>query len=360
MSGLKFTPLRDEHMGAGAKMVDFAGWQMPVEFKGVGVEHQTVREKVGVFDVSHMGNIRLRGPNALASVEWLTTNEVGKLKAGQAQYSLLLNQSGGVVDDIIVYCLAPKTDYLFCVNASNIDKDLMWIAGQARGAEILDESSVWGQIAVQGPRALELIAKIFPGSPPEAFEFRRINLVGLEVMIARVGFTGEDGVEIFVPAAQTVILWRRLLEMGKPLGAEPIGLGARDSLRIEMKYPLYGHELNDTSNPYAADLGWAMKPDKKDFVGRSALMGHEKDLARKLIGFKMREEDLPLQGDKLFSKDGKEAGYVTSGTFSPTLNENIGLGYLDTGLCAEGTEIAVESLGLMAPAVVAKTPFIKP
>lgn len=360
MSNPKATPLKDEHVRAGAKMVDFAGWYMPVEYKGLRHEHAVVREKVGLFDVSHMGEIRLKGPKALASVEWLTTNEVAKLQAGQAQYTLLPNDQGGVVDDLIVYCVTPGTDYLLCVNASNTDKDHAWIVKNNRGAEIVNESSMWGQIAVQGPKAMELIGKVFPGEPPPIFEFRKAKFNGSEVLVARTGYTGEDGVEVFVPSALTAQLWVKLLEVGAPLGVEPIGLGARDTLRTEMKYPLYGHELDDTTNPYSAGLGWVVKPTKKDFVGRALILAEkEKGLKRKLIGFKMRERGIPRQGYKLFSKDGREAGITTSGTLSPTLNDNIGIGYLDVELATEGTEFNVEIRGRMVGAAVVKTPFVE-
>ncbi len=361
MSNPKATPLKDEHVRAGAKMVDFAGWYMPVEYKGLRHEHAVVREKVGLFDVSHMGEIRLKGPKALASVEWLTTNEVAKLQAGQAQYTLLPNDQGGVVDDLIVYCVTPGTDYLLCVNASNTDKDHAWIVKNNRGAEIVNESSMWGQIAVQGPKAMELVAKVFADVElPPVFEFRSAKFNGGDVMIARTGYTGEDGVEVFVPAARTAQLWVKLLEVGAPLGVEPIGLGARDTLRTEMKYPLYGHELNDTTNPYSAGLGWVVKSNKKDFIGRAPILAQkEKGLKHKLIGFKMRERGIPRQGYKLFSKDGKESGITTSGTLSPTLNDNIGIGYLDTELAVEGSEFNVEIRGRMVAAVVVKTPFVE-
>jgi aminomethyltransferase len=359
MSNPKVTPLKDEHLKAGAKMVDFAGWYMPVEYQGLRHEHAVVREKVGLFDVSHMGEIRLKGPKALASVEWLTTNEVSKLKAGQAQYTLFPNDKGGVVDDLIVYCVTPGTDYLLCVNASNTDKDLAWVIQNNRGAEIVNESSMWGQIAVQGPRAMDTVAKIFPGEPPAVFEFRNAKFSGSDVMIARTGYTGEDGVEIFVPAAKTAELWRQLLEAGAAYGVEPIGLGARDTLRTEMKYPLYGHELDDQTNPYAAGLGWVVKPNKKDFIGRSVILAaKEKGLKHKLIGYKMRERGIPRQGYKLFS-NGLEVGYTTSGTLSPTLNDNIGIGYLSTDLASEGTAIQVEIRGRMVAAEVVKTPFVE-
>lgn len=359
-SNLKVTPLKDEHVRLGAKMVDFAGWYMPVEYKGLRHEHQVVREKVGLFDVSHMGEVRIRGPKALATVEWLTTNDVAKLQAGQAQYTLLPNDQGGVVDDLIVYCVQPGTEYLLCVNASNTDKDFAWMVQNNRGAEIVNESSQWGQIAVQGPNAMTLVQRVIGGAMPGTFEFRPLKFSDGQVLVARTGYTGEDGVEIFVPAAKTADLWRQLLEQGQDLGVEPIGLGARDTLRTEMKYPLYGHELDDTTNPYAAGLGWVVKPNRKDFIGRSVILsGREKGLKHKLVGFKMRERGIPRQGYKLFSEDGREVGWVTSGTLSPTLNDNIGIGYLETELSLEGTMLAVDIRGRKVQAQVVKTPFVE-
>ncbi len=359
-SQLKVTPLKDEHIRLGAKMVDFAGWYMPVEYKGLRHEHGVVREHVGLFDVSHMGEVRIKGPKALATVEWLTTNDVSRLSNNQAQYTLLPNDQGGVVDDLIVYCIEKNQEYLLCVNASNTDKDFAWMVKNNRGAEIINESSQWGQIAVQGPKALQLVDRIFPEVLPPTFEMRSTRFAGEGVWIARTGYTGEDGVEIFVPAGKTAELWRLLLDKGQDLNVEAIGLGARDTLRTEMKYPLYGHELDDENNPYAAGLGWVIKPKIKDFIGRSHMLaGREKGLKHKLIGFRMRDRGIPRQGYKLFSKEGEPVGHVTSGTLSPTLNDNIGIGYIDTGLSLEGTVFNVEIRARMVEAEVVPTPFVK-
>ncbi len=360
---MKSTPLKDEHVALGAKMVDFAGWYMPVEYIGLRAEHMACRTSVGLFDVSHMGEIRVRGPRALEAVEWLTTNHAGKLNNGQAQYSLLPNADGGLVDDLIVYCVQKGSDYLLCVNASNTDKDFAWIIANNREkqVDITNESEKWGQIAVQGPKALKLLARVFGENVAEipAFEFRQMKYMNDYVFVARTGYTGEDGAEVFVPAGQTAALWRELLGKGKDLAAEPVGLGARDTLRTEMKYPLYGHEIDAITNPYAAGLGWVIKPEKKDFVGREAILaGKEKGLARKLVGFKMIERGIARQSYKLFSIEGKEIGLVTSGTPSPTLNDNIGIGYVDKDLAALGSKINVEIRGRMVQAEVVPTPFV--
>lgn len=358
---IKATPLRDEHVALGAKMVDFAGWYMPVEYAGLRQEHLAVRSGVGLFDVSHMGEVRVRGPQALATVEWLTTNHVAKLENGQAQYSLLPNENGGLVDDLIVYCVEKGTDYLLCVNASNTDKDFAWMVKNNRGAELTNESAQWGQIAVQGPRGLELAGKVCGSdfSKIPSFEFRPVSYKGGQLLVARTGYTGEDGVEVFVPAKLTADLWRDLLKQGADLGVVPVGLGARDTLRTEMKYSLYGHEIDAETNPYAAGLGWVIKPEKKDFIGRAAIVaGKEKGLPRKLIGFKMLERGIPRQGYRLQSVEGQEIGFVTSGTPSPSLGDNIGIGYVDKAWASEGKEFNVDIRGRGVRAVVVPTPFV--
>jgi len=355
------TPLAPEHIALGAKMVDFAGWYMPVSYQGLREEHLACRSGVGLFDVSHMGEVRIKGPNALATVEWLTTNFAGRLENGQAQYTLLPNADGGLVDDLIVYCVEKNADYLLCVNASNTEKDFQWMLSNNRGAVITNESAQWGQIAVQGPNALKLAGRVCGDAvaniPP--FEFRSIAFGGDHLLVARTGYTGEDGVEIFVPANRTVHLWRELLEKGVDLGVSPVGLGARDTLRTEMKYPLYGHEIDDVTNPFAAGLGWVIKPDKKDFVGRAKILaGKEAGLPRKLIGLKMLERGIARQGYKLFSLEGKEIGIVTSGTPSPSLNENIAVAYLEKEWARDGKQINVEIRGRLFKAEVVPTPFV--
>lgn len=352
------TPLKDEHLALGAKMVEFAGWYMPVEYIGLRQEHVAVREKAGMFDVSHMGEIRVSGPKALETLEWVTTNHVGKLQAGQAQYTLLPNFDGGLIDDLIVYCVKPREEYFLCVNASNAVRDYEWIVKNNRGAEIRDESSRWGQIAIQGPQAVSLTEKAFgkPLAQITPFTFAMVPFQGHECMVARTGYTGEDGFEVFVPAGDTAKLWRALLAAG----AQPAGLGARDTLRTEMRYPLYGHEIDEKSNPYAAGLGWVIKPEQKDFIGRSEMLSQkEKGLKRKMVGFKMIERGIPRQGYKLFSFDDREIGLVTSGTVSPTLNENIGVAYVDLEFAHEGDKFNVEIRSRKVQAQVVKTPFVK-
>lgn len=343
-------------------MVDFAGWYMPVEYRGLRQEHLNTRANIGLFDVSHMGEIRVKGPKALATLQWLTSNDVSKLGLGQAQYSLLPNEQGGLVDDIIVYCVKPGEDYLVCVNASNTDKDFAWFQKHNQGAELENESDAWGQIAVQGPKAMILTARIFGDRTKDIapFHFAEMDFKGSKCLVARTGYTGEDGVEVFVPAMQTAALWRELLAQGKDLQAEPVGLGARDTLRTEMKYSLYGHEIDDQSNPYAAGLGWVVKPDAKDFVGKAAMLDQKKQgLPRKLVGFLMTERGIPRAGYSLFSFDNQEIGKVTSGTVSPSLNDNIGIGYVDQKYSEVGNQIFVDIRGRKVQARVVKTPFVE-
>lgn len=358
---LKSTPLKDEHIALGAKMVDFAGWYMPVQYSGLREEHLACRASVGLFDVSHMGEVRIRGPKSLETVEWLTSNFAGKLENGQAQYSLLTNHEGGIVDDLIVYCVEKGKDYLLCVNASNAEKDFAHMVKNNRGAEITNESDKWGQIAVQGPRALELISRVcdVDAKAIPSFNFRKVSFGGGEILVARTGYTGEDGAEIFVPAELTAKLWRELLAKGKDLNVTPVGLGARDTLRTEMKYPLYGHEIDDHTNPYSAGLGWVVKPEQKDFIGRGPILaGKERGLPRKLIGFKMIDRGIPRQSYILKDDDGKEIGVVTSGTLAPSLNENIGVGYVEKEWAANGKRFNVDIRGRLVKAEVVPTPFV--
>ncbi len=355
------TPLCDEHIKLGARMVDFAGWYMPVQYIGLREEHNNVRTNVGLFDVSHMGEIRFRGPQALSTLEWLTTNDVAKLGDGEAQYSLLPNETGGLVDDIIIYCVKKDTDYMVCVNASNKDKDFGWMTKNNKGAIITDESSEWAQIAVQGPKALALVDKVLgnKASQMKSFTFQIGKFKGETTVTATTGYTGEKGCEIFVKASVAAALWQELLKQGQEFGVSAIGLGARDTLRTEMKYSLYGHEIDDVHNPFAAGLGWVIKPSKKDFMGKAPMLaGKEKGLSQLLIGFKMLDKGIPRQGYDLFDQNGQNIGKVTSGTVSPTLDEPIGIAYIATQHAAEGSEFFVDIRGRKVKAKVCKTPFV--
>lgn len=358
---MKKTPLYDLHQQAGAKFVAFAGYDMPVEYTKLRDEHQRVREKVGLFDVSHMGEIFFRGSKSLESLQWMTTNDVSKLEKHQAQYSLIPNPQGGVVDDIIVYCLEPGEEYLVCVNASNIEKAFAFFQSHNKGADISNESENWAQIAIQGPKAMDLMKAVY-SKEVEAigrFYFSPISYADANTLVARTGYTGEDGFEVFVPNEQAAKLWQDLMEQGSDLGVGPIGLGARDTLRTEMKYSLYGHEIDDTTNPYAAGLGWVVKPKKGDFIGKdSILSAKEEGLVHKLVGFKLVDRGIPRAEYQAFSFDNTPIGRVTSGTHSPSLNEAIGIAYLLKDYGAEGSEFFVEIRGRKAKAIVVKTPFV--
>jgi len=361
MEKVKKTPLCEIHKSLGGKMVEFAGWLMPVEYQGLRKEHLNVRRNVGVFDVSHMGEIRVSGDKSLETLEWLTSNWVGKLENGQAQYTLFTNFEGGIVDDLIIYCLEKGQDYLLCVNASNTDKDYAWVVENNKGAELRNESSDWGQVAVQGPKAVELVCRLFGEQMAEVRSFRFVptHFLGERIYLARTGYTGEEGFEIFVPSGKTVTLWSLLLDRGQDLEVCPVGLGARDTLRMEMKYPLYGNEIDNTTNPYSAGLGWVVKPAKKDFIGKDRILADkEAGLSTRLVGLKMVSRGIARQGYTLFSFDNKEIGKVTSGMISPSLGENIAMGYVAKELAEFGVEVMVEIRGRKAKAVVVKTPFV--
>lgn len=357
----KKTPLYEEHEKAGGRIVEFAGWSLPVQFEGIRQEHECVRQQVGLFDVSHMGEFRVKGPKSLETLQWVTTNDVSLLENGQAHYTLLTNETGGIVDDLIVYCLEKEQDYLLCVNAANIEKDFKWIVDHNRGADLSNESDHWAQIAVQGPSALKLMERIFPGvENVKPFHFKVDGCEEAPIYLARTGYTGEPGFEIFIENSGAPGLWRELLQVGEDLGARPIGLGARDTLRTEMKYSLYGQEIDDTTNPYEAGLGWVVRPEAKDFVGKSEVLKvKEMGLKSKLVGFVTTERGIPRTGYKLFSFDKEEIGRVTSGTVSPTSGDSIGIGYVATAHAAVDSEFFVEIRGKMVKAKVVKTPFIQ-
>lgn len=360
MSEIKKTPLYNEHLKLNARIVEFAGWNMPIQYSGLKEEHLATRNHVGLFDVSHMGEIRVKGPKAVETLQWLTTNDVSKLNDGQAQYGLLPNEQGGLVDDLFIYCLKKDLDYLVCVNASNKDKDFAWMIAHNRGAEIADESNLWGQIAIQGPKALELCDSLFEFSVSSMNrnEIVEKTFQGFKIMIATTGYTGESGCEVFIEAAGTEKLWQALLN--HPIKPTPVGLGARDTLRTEMKYSLYGHEIDDTTNPYEAGLGWAIKPTSKDFISKNIILSvKEKGLSQKLVGFKMLDRGIPRQGYLIKTLQGEVIGRTTSGTHSISLDTPIGIGYVRTDYSADGSEIYIDIRGKLIKAVIVKTPFIQ-
>jgi aminomethyltransferase len=361
MQTFKRTPLFEDHVKLGAKIVEFAGWEMPLQYKGLREEHDNVRTNVGLFDVSHMGEIRFKGPKALESLEWLTTNSVAALNDGEAQYNLLPNLQGGLVDDVFVYCLKKNEDYLVCANAANTDKDFAWMQKHNKGADLTNESEQWGQIAIQGPKANQLLKKLTGLDAPKLPRNRILpfQFQGQTLWLATTGYTGEQGAEIFVPAKRTSALWNELLNLGVEFQVQPIGLGARDTLRTEMKYSLYGQEIDDTTNPYSAGLGWVVKPAAKDFLAKEIILKGKENLTHKLVGFRMLERGIPRQGYSLFSFDNKEIGKVTSGTHSPSLDEPIGIGFVEKALSSVGSEIMVDIRGRKVKAQVVSTPFVK-
>ncbi|MFK8137677.1 MAG: glycine cleavage system aminomethyltransferase GcvT [Bdellovibrionales bacterium] len=363
MAEIRSTPLVEEHIALGARMVEFAGWNMPIQYKGLKEEHACVRNQVGLFDVSHMGEVFFRGDKSLESLQWMTSNDVSKLKAGDAQYSVIPNKTGGIVDDIIIYCLEENREYMVCVNAANTAKDVSWFQENNKGADISDESSSWGQIAIQGKNSVALMQSVFGKEIAETayFKFKMDDYQGAKAIIARTGYTGEDGFEVFIQESGVVALWKELMDKGQSLGVQAIGLGARDTLRTEMKYSLYGHEITDDTNPYEASLGWTVKPDKGDFLGKEEIINAKnKGLNRKLIGLEMLDRGIPRDNYELENADGQKIGFITSGTQSPSLAKAIGIAYVSTEYSDIDTEIFVNIRGRKSKAKVVKTPFVNP
>ncbi|HEY6912061.1 MAG TPA: glycine cleavage system aminomethyltransferase GcvT [Myxococcales bacterium] len=352
------TPLYDAHVKAGARMVEFAGFDMPVQYKGVLEEHAAVRSDVGIFDVSHMGEVTLEGKRALEAAQGVVTNDLSRCQDGQAQYSALCNEKGGVIDDIIVYRFSPERLFV-CVNASGREKDFEWMRAHCRDVAVGQRSDDWAQIAVQGPNAPKLVDSLCEPKVLDLgyYHFREATVAGVRgCIVARTGYTGEDGFEVFVPPSGARKLWDTLVEKG----AMPCGLGARDSLRLEVAYRLYGNDMDEEHTPLEAGLGWIVKLDKKGgFVGSEALVRQKQEgLSRKLVGFKLTGKGIARHGYPAL-KDGKRVGEVTSGTMSPVLKEPIGLAYLPAALAKDGSTFEVEIRGKPVAAQVVKTPFVE-
>ncbi len=358
-TALQRTPLYPIHRALGAKMVDFGGWEMPVEYSGIISEHMAVRTGVGVFDVSHMGEIEIRGPQALDLVEWVTPNAASQLHDNQAQYSALLYPTGGFVDDVLMHRISAQ-HYFLCVNASNQKKDYEWIRTQNRfDAEVEYASEKYAQIAIQGPMALATLQKVTPTDLAgiRYYWFTRGEILGTPAIIARTGYTGEDGFEIYVPPDFAGRAWSAVLEAGREFGIRPCGLGARNTLRLEAKMALYGHEIDASTTPYEAGLSWVVKLDKGDFIGRDALVRQKaKGPARRLAGFEMRCRSIAREG-YLAMIDGAPAGFVTSGSPAPFLKKNIGLCYLPADRVAVGQRLEIDIRSQPAPAEIVPTPF---
>jgi aminomethyltransferase len=358
---LKRTPLNAIHRGMGARMVDFGGWDMPVQYSGVIEEHHAVRKSVGLFDVSHMGEIEIRGVEAVQAADFLTTNSVSKLQIGQAQYSGLLYEHGGFVDDVLVHKVAAHHIFI-CVNASNQEKDFEHIRDLNRFEAVVEFSSdKYAQMAVHGPRAQATLQKLTTMLLPDIryYWFKDGEVSGAAARIARTGYTGEDGFEVYVAPSDAPRIWNEILQAGQEFGIKPCGLGARNTLRLESKMALYGHEIHASITPLEADLGRVVKFDKGEFVGRTALLRQkESGVRRKLMGFEMRGRGIARDGYEVFV-DGSPAGWVTSGSPSPTLNKNIGLCYLPVEHAHVGRAIQVMVRNQPVDAEIVETPFYK-
>lgn len=354
------SPLHAEHLAAGGRLVDFHGWLLPVQYQGLVKEHHAVRTAAGLFDVSHMGEISVRGPGARDALDRLLTNSVRRLVDGQAQYNLMLRPDGGIVDDLVVYRLA-EDDWLLVVNAANRPKDLAWVQEQVGdSAEVEDRSDAVAQLALQGPRAQEILSKLTALDLPSIgfYRFARGTVAGApDVLVSRTGYTGEDGFELYLAPEHAPALWRALLEVGGPLGLTPAGLGARDSLRLEMKFALYGNDIDESTNPLEAGLRWVVKMKKGEFIGRTALQRVAKEgRRRRLVGLEITGRGIARPGYGVLH-EGRAVGEVTSGTHSPTLDRPIAVAYVEEGLHEVGTELQVQVRSRAVAARVVPTPF---
>ena len=364
---MKTTPFTEYHIANGAKMAEFAGYNMPIEFTGINDEHITVREKAGVFDVSHMGEIWVKGEHALEFLQHITTNDVAKLYDGKVQYSCMPNGRGGIVDDILVYRFS-DTKYMLCVNAANIDKDWAHICEQGKafgleaGRELENASDRICQLAVQGPLAMKIVQKMCdePVEQMEYYTFRQTKVAGCEAILSITGYTGAGGCEIYLYNEDADRIWQALWQAGEEFGLKNIGLGARDTLRLEKGFCLYGNDICDTTSPIEAGLGWITKfVDGKDFIDRDLLAAQKANgTERKLVGFKMIDRGIPRHEYTLADLDGNPIGAVTSGTMSPCLKVGIGLGYVKSEFAAVGTQIAVVIRDRLIKAEVVKYPFV--
>lgn len=341
---LKETPLADVHRLMGARMIPFAGWNMPVQYSGILSEHQAVRAAAGLFDLSHMGELWITGPQALENIQRLATNDVRTLKPGTAQYTFLTNSAGGIVDDLIVYCVSEE-EYLLVVNAANTQKDHHWISENLKGtATLTDRSSETALIAIQGPNTVQVLQALTDAhlGSMQSFHFVHTRVAGSEVILSRTGYTGEDGFECMMASGDARSVWEQLLTHGREYGLIPVGLGARDTLRLEARLPLYGNDLTDETSPIEAGLGFFVKFDKGPFIGREALLQQkEAGPSRRLVGFVMEEKGIPRHGYSICTQDGSPIGVVTSGSFAPSLGREIGMGYVESPYTQADTEIWV-------------------
>lgn len=375
---MKNTPLTEKHIALGAKMAPFAGYNMPISYTGIQEEHHTVRDKVGVFDVSHMGEFIVRGKQALELIQQITTNDASKLGIGQAQYSAMPNEQGGIIDDLLVYrlpednCADGERAYMMVVNASNIEKDWNWVnahlepnAEFIRGfdTKVINISDQTSLIAVQGPKALQTLQPLtgIDLSRIKYYNFAKGKFAGFDnVLISATGYTGAGGFEIYVDNKQASAIWDAVFEAGKTLGIAPIGLGARDTLRLEMGFCLYGNDIDDTTSPMEAGLGWITKLSKPSFIGKSIFEAQKAaGLSRKLVGFILEDRRIPRHDYAILDAQGQNIGKVTSGSQSPTLGKPIGMGYVQTAYSSPGSEIFISIGGKSLAATVVKLPFLQ-
>ena len=360
---MKNIALHETHVNLGAKMVPFAGFNMPVQYEGVTAEHLTVRNGVGVFDVSHMGEFLITGENALALIQKITSNDASKLAIGDAQYSCFPNETGGIVDDLICYRIK-ENQYLLVVNASNIDKDWAWVSkyNEEFGAELRNLSDDYSLLAIQGPKAVEAMQSLSSLDLADIpfYKFKVGDFAGIEhVIISSTGYTGSGGFEIYCKNDEVQQVWDKVFEAGADFGIKPIGLAARDTLRTEMGYCLYGNDIDDTTSPIEAGLGWITK-FTKDFVNHEALAKQKEEKpSRKLVAFELNERGIPRHGYEIVDSEGNVIGNVTSGTMSPSLNKGIGMGYVPLEMSKLGTEICIQIRKNAIPATVVKLPFYK-
>lgn len=363
---MKHTPLIEAHRKAQGKLVDFAGWEMPIQYSGVVDEYQTVRRHAGLFDVSHMGRITIAGPGSLAFLQRVTTNDVSKLSVRQSHYSMICTPTGGIMDDIFIYHVKPY-EFLVCVNASNREKIVAWLhqkVAQAQGCKVQDQSASLAQIAIQGPASRDILtaAGLTDLSTLKIRQCLDATLCGRSTLVTRTGYTGELGYEVYLPAEGAAEVWDRLLEAGRPLGLKPAGLGARDLLRLEMAYLLYGNDMNETTTPLEAGAEWVVKFDKGEFIGRTELLAQQSQgTRRRLVAFELIEKAVPRHGFKILSAQAPHAGIgeVTSGNLSPILQKGIGMGYVAPAASQPGSSILIDIRGKSCPALVVKPPFYK-
>lgn len=359
---MKNTALNDIHVALGAKMVPFAGYNMPVQYEGVNAEHETVRKDVGVFDVSHMGEFLITGPNALDLIQKVSSNDATKLFKGRAQYSCLPNASGGIVDDLIIYMLDDEK-YLLVVNASNIEKDWDWITSQnSMDAEIKNLSADYSLLAIQGPKAIEAMQSITSVDLKaiKFYHFEVADFAGIEhVIISATGYTGSGGFEIYCKNTEVEQVWKKVFEAGADFGIKPIGLAARDTLRLEMGYCLYGNDISDTTSPLEAGLGWVTKFTKEFTNSENLAKQKEEGVKRKLVAFELIERGIPRHDYPIVDANGNEIGIVTSGTMSPSTKKAIGMGYVPTEFSKADSEIYIQVRKKSIKAVVVKAPFYK-